>query len=101
MTLWEAGCPHPALCAKSAVRTRRLQLVAYLESIYKVSYLDIPPLILRYPSGAGPKGLRMSGRPKSAHMEVSKCERIRKGQESAGDSSLKSTLYKDSIYCGH
>jgi hypothetical protein len=30
MTLLEAGCPDPALCAKSAVRTRRPQLVAYL-----------------------------------------------------------------------
>ena len=45
-------------------------------SIYKVSYLSLSPLILRYPSVAGPRGLRMSGRPKPAHTAGSKGKRV-------------------------
>jgi len=41
------------------------------ECIYEVAFESFSPLILRY--------LRMSGCPKSAHTEVSKCERVWEG----------------------
>jgi hypothetical protein len=47
----------------------------YLDYSYKVPFSSLQLLILRY--------LRMSGRPKSAHAEVSKCRRSRRSRMGA------------------
>jgi hypothetical protein len=68
----------------------------YLESIYKVLFPGASSLILRYPSVAGPWGLRMSGGPNPAHPEGLKRERFLEEPEIAADPTQKPTLFKDS-----